>query len=113
MSPADIPIEIDCQSVHRKLAAREDLLLVDCREQDEWDLVRIPGATLLPMSQLAGRIVEIEPHKDRQVVIHCHHGGRSLQVAQFLRKQGFQGAQSMAGGIDEWSRTIDPSLPRY
>jgi rhodanese-related sulfurtransferase len=46
-------------------------------------------------------------------VVHCHHGGRSLRVAHWLREQGFANAQSMAGGIDRWSQEIDPSVPRY
>jgi rhodanese-related sulfurtransferase len=65
------------------------------------------------MSEITGRLDELEPHRGRAVVVYCHHGGRSLQVARFLRGQGFDKAQSMAGGIDEWAETIDPSLPRY
>ena len=59
------------------------------------------------------RVGEIEMHRDRLIVIHCHHGGRSLRVARWLRENGFQHAQSMAGGIDEWSQEIDSSVPRY
>jgi len=65
------------------------------------------------MSQLKTRAAELEPYRDHQLVIHCHHGGRSLQVANWLRKQGYANAQSMAGGIDQWSLEINPSLPRY
>jgi rhodanese-related sulfurtransferase len=52
-------------------------------------------------------------HRDRRIVVHCHHGGRSLRVANWLRGQGFEQAQSMAGGIDAWSTEIDPAVPRY
>jgi len=109
----DLPIETDCRSVQQKLRAQDDLLLLDCREPDEWALVHIEGAHLLPMSELAARVGEIEEYRDRPIVVHCHHGGRSLRVARWLREQGFGQAQSMAGGIDQWALEIDRTLPRY
>ena len=59
------------------------------------------------------RVGELESFKSKEVVVHCHHGGRSLKVANWLRQQGFSKAQSMAGGIDEWAAEIDKSLTRY
>jgi len=106
-------MEIDCASVKSKLDANENFLLLDCREQDEYDLVRIRGAKLLPMSELMVRVGELEEFKGRPVVVHCHHGGRSLRVAGWLRQQGFEQAQSMSGGIDAWAQNIDPTLARY
>ena len=111
-SPA-LPLEIDCQSVKQMLDSGEDFLLLDCREADEHVLAAIAGATLLPMSQITERLAELEPHRQRRVVVHCHHGGRSLRVAQWLRQQGFGQAQSMSGGIDRWAMEIDSSVPRY
>ena len=113
MSEPPPPIETDCRTVSANLAKGSEYLLVDCREQDEWDLVHIAGARLLPMSQLASRLEELDGYQNAQIAVHCHHGGRSLQVAHWLRKQGFGRAQSMSGGIDEWAQTVDPSLPRY
>jgi adenylyltransferase/sulfurtransferase len=110
---ADVPIEIDCQTVKARLDAGEDFALVDCREQDEYDFVRIAGAALIPMSEIAQRASELTSFGDRPVVIHCHHGGRSLRVAMWLRQQGVARAQSMSGGIDAWAAEIDPTLPRY
>ena len=107
------PLEIDVETLRNRLAAGDDLLLVDCREQDEYDLVRLDQAVLVPMSEFAGRVEELRPHQDREVVIHCHHGGRSLRVAMWLRGQGFSRVSSLAGGIDAWAERIDPSLPRY
>ena len=106
-------IEIDCRTVHDELTRAGDLILIDCREPDEFAIAKIEGAKLLPMSELAERIDELAPYRARQVVIHCHHGGRSLRVANWLRAQGFAQAQSMAGGIDQWAVDIDPNLPRY
>jgi rhodanese-related sulfurtransferase len=107
------PLETDVRTVASKLKTPEGLLLLDCREQDEYNQVHIGGALLLPMSELAQRVAELESHRDREIVVHCHHGGRSLRVARWLREQGFERVQSMAGGIDAWSLEIDPSLPRY
>ncbi|HWC88215.1 MAG TPA: rhodanese-like domain-containing protein, partial [Pirellulales bacterium] len=73
----------------------------------------VDGALLLPMSQLTARASELEPYKAQQIAVHCHHGGRSLRVAGWLREQGFAGAQSMAGGIDRWALEIEPGMTRY
>jgi adenylyltransferase/sulfurtransferase len=110
---ADLAWEIDCRTVHETRNVGGELLLVDCREPDEHAVARIAGALLLPMSQLAGRVDELEAYRDTPIVVHCHHGGRSLRVAAWLRERGFARAQSMAGGIDRWSLEIDPTVPRY
>ena len=106
-------MEIDCQAVKAKLDAGDDFLFIDCREQQEYDTVKIEGATLIPMGQLPERLSELESHKDGEIVIHCHHGGRSLNVANWLKQRGFANPLSMAGGIDVWAQEIDTSLPRY
>ena len=114
MPPTSEPaMEIDCPTLKSKLDAGADLLLVDCREQDEYDLVHLKQATLIPMSQIQGRLAELEPHRQRHIVVHCHHGGRSLRVTAWLQQQGFANVQSLAGGIDQWAADIDRSLPRY
>lgn len=109
----ELPMEIDVASVKARLDAGEDFLFLDCREQHEFDAVRIEGTTLLPMSEMQERVSELEPHKDRNIVIHCHHGGRSLRVAMFLRQHGYASAASMAGGIDAWAVEIEPGMARY
>lgn len=108
-----LPIEIDCATMKRRLDAQDDFVLIDCREAAEYATCRIVGATLLPMSELAARVGELEPHKNREIIVHCHHGGRSLRVANWLRQNGFAQARSLAGGIDQWSLEIDPTVPRY
>ncbi len=112
-SQQEFPLEIDVRAVKSLLDAGGDLLLLDCREPVEYELVRIEGATLIPMSQMASRVEQLRPHRGRRVVVYCHLGGRSLQVTQWLRRQGFSAAQNMSGGIDAWSLEIDPTLPRY
>lgn len=111
--PPVSPMEVDCQTVKRKLDAGEAFLFVDCREKDEYDFVRIEGTKLLPMSELQKRVGELDDHKDGEIVVHCHHGGRSLQVTRWLRQKGFENVKSLAGGIDLWAQEIDPTLPRY
>ena len=91
----------------------ERFVLLDCREPDEVAAARIAGSTHIPMREISARLGEIQPHHAERIVVHCHHGGRSLRVANWLRDQGFSQAQSLAGGIDAWAAEIDPSLPRY
>ena len=87
-------------------------LLLDVREKWEYDTAHLPDSLLMPMGEVPGRAhTELDP--DQPVVVLCHHGARSLSVAMWLRQQGFDQAQSLAGGIDAWSRTVDPSVPRY
>jgi rhodanese-related sulfurtransferase len=111
--PDELPIETDCRAVQAALDSGGDFLLLDCREVDEHALSNIRGSRLVPMSQMMDRAAELAPFRDFAIAVHCHHGGRSLKVAQWLRGQGFPKAQSMAGGIDRWSQEIDPAVPRY
>ena len=108
-----LPIEVSCTDVKALRDSGAPFVLYDCRETDEYAHCSISGSLLIPMSELRDRIAELDPHRNARLVVHCHHGGRSLRVAAFLRQQGFAQAQSMAGGIDEWSTTIDPTIPRY
>jgi len=108
-----LPIETDCKAVQAKMQEGKRFVLIDCREREEHNLVSIPGAILIPMSEIASRMGEVEIFRHHDLAVHCHHGGRSLRVAHWLREQGYPQAQSMAGGIDQCAQDIDPSLPRY
>ncbi len=112
-SQSSVPVEVTCAQVKARLNAGDNFVLLDCREPNEYQTVSISQAKLLPMSEIQNRLTELESHRGDDIVIHCHHGGRSLRVANWLRQQGFSKAQSMAGGIDQWAVEIDPSLPRY
>lgn len=85
--------------------------LVDCRRPPELALAKIEGATWIPMEETPARLAEFRALK-QPVVIHCHHGVRSLRVAQFLRENGIA-ADSMAAGIDQWSLAVDAGVARY
>ncbi len=109
------PVEIDPRDV-RTLAATagpEGWLLVDCRTPEEHATARIAGSVLIPLQDFVARVAEIEAWRDRPLVVHCHHGVRSLRFVHWLRERGFSRARSMRGGIDAWATEIDPSVPRY
>jgi rhodanese-related sulfurtransferase len=111
----ELPLEIDVTTAAERLAAPPAgrPLLLDCRTPEEYATARIAGAVLVPMQEIVARVAELEPHRGRPVIVHCHHGMRSLRVTKWLREQGFSQAQSMAGGIDAWSEQVDPAVPRY
>lgn len=113
MTDSTLPLEIDAAGLKADLDRGDDLVLLDCREQNEWDTVHIRGAQLVPMSEIASQLEKLEPLRERRIVVYCHHGGRSMRVTQWLRQQGFPRTQSLAGGIDNWAEAIDPTLPRY
>jgi rhodanese-related sulfurtransferase len=89
------------------------VLLLDCRTAEEYAIAKIEGSVLIPMQEIGERLAELEPWRDKPIIVHCHHGVRSLRVTHFLREKGFSQAQSMKGGIDAWSVEVDPSVPRY
>ncbi len=97
-------------------AAGQPPLLLDCRRPEEFQVARIEGAVLIPLSELEKRADELEDDdgaRTRPIVVHCHHGQRSLRAASMLRAMGFADVRSMAGGIDLWSIDVDPRVPRY
>jgi rhodanese-related sulfurtransferase len=86
--------------------------LVDVREPWEFQTAKIEGATLMPVGDVPSRAhQELDP--EQHIVVYCHHGVRSMNVTSWLRQQGFEKAQSLAGGIDRWAREVDPSVPQY
>jgi sulfur-carrier protein adenylyltransferase/sulfurtransferase len=94
-------------------ARGEEHLLLDVRRPDEWATARIEGATLVPLDQLEARLAELTDWKDRRVIAQCHHGGRSARACEILAAAGFTNLTNLVGGIDAWSLTVDPSVPRY
>ena len=109
-APAAIP-EIDAPALAAELASAAPPLLLDVREPWEADLVAIPGSRLIPLHELGGRAGELDPAAS--VVVYCHLGVRSRLAAEHLAAIGFADVRNLAGGIDAWSRTVDPSMERY
>jgi rhodanese-related sulfurtransferase len=105
-------LEITIDQARALLATTPAPVLLDVREQWEFETAHIPGATLIPMPEIPARAFN-ELDEDAPILVLCHHGARSLSVAAWLRNQGFSQAQSIAGGIDAWSRQINPTIPRY
>lgn len=95
----------------RMLQQQPAPLLLDVREHWEYDLARIEGSTLIPMGEIVQRQAELD--KQQPIAVICHHGVRSLQVAMFLERQGFARVYNLTGGVDAWSREVDPEVPIY
>jgi rhodanese-related sulfurtransferase len=107
-------LELTPQEIRTLQQSNEPLVFIDVREPGEWALTRIEGAVLMPMGTIPANIASLENHADdAALIVYCHHGMRSLQVVAWLRERGVLPCYSMTGGIDRWSREIDPSVPRY
>ncbi len=105
--------EVSAADVKAKLDAGEAFLLLDVREPAEFETARIEGSTLIPLGEVESRVAELAEWKDRPIVAHCHHGGRSAQACQLLEAAGFTDVANLVGGIDAWSLTVDGSVARY
>lgn len=86
-------------------------ILLDVREPGEVAVAAVAGAVHIPMGEIAARLGELD--KSSTIVVMCHSGGRSMAVAEFLKSAGYAQVYNLAGGIDAWSRNVDPSVPRY
>jgi rhodanese-related sulfurtransferase len=104
-------MQISAKEVNERVGRGDKLLLVDVREQWEYDLAKIPGAKLIPLGTLPANLNTLL--EADEVICYCHHGMRSLDAAVWLRQQGVESAKSMAGGIERWSVEVDPQVPRY
>lgn len=111
-TPGSTPLEVTTLEL-AGLRSNAELLLLDCREPDEYAIARIDGSRLIPMQEIPARLEELEAWREKPLVVHCHHGVRSMRVVEFLRSKGFATAQSLAGGIEAWSVEIDAEVPRY
>jgi adenylyltransferase/sulfurtransferase len=105
--------EIDALGLKVKMDEKQDFVLVDVREQNEYDMARIPGSILIPLPQLPNRFHELDKYKGKEIVVHCKMGGRSAKAITFLKQQGFDNLVNVAGGITGWSDQVDPSVPKY
>ncbi|WAR46841.1 rhodanese-like domain-containing protein [Methylomonas rapida] len=99
------------QQIQQRLQDGDKLMLLDVREPNEYAFAHIEGSLHIPLRQLPERAEELE--KDLDIVVLCHHGMRSQQACLFLEQYGFNRLYNLKGGIDAWSLTCDPSIPRY
>lgn len=101
---------VSVRDAAKRLESGEAVLL-DVREPAELRIAQVQGAVHVPMMQVPARLADIP--KDKSLLVMCHHGGRSQQVADWLMAQGYQNVHNVAGGIDAWATEIDASLSRY
>ncbi len=108
----DLPLELTPLELQERIIRGDRVRLVDVREPWEFQAARIEGAELIPMADIPANLPRLDG-EEAPLVVYCHHGVRSMNVAVWLRRQGVDHAQSLQGGIDRWSREIDPAVPRY
>jgi rhodanese-related sulfurtransferase len=103
--------QLSAAEVSERLKQGDQIMLLDVREPTELKLAALAGTTDIPMNAIPMRAEELP--KDKDIVVMCHHGMRSMQVAIYLERLGFDKLYNLRGGIDAWSREVDPSIPTY
>ena len=103
--------EIEPQELKARLDQGAAPLLLDVREPWEYEICHIAGSLPIPMKEVPGRMEDLE--EAEEIVVICHHGMRSAQIASFLARSGIANVANLAGGIDAWARTVDRSMPTY
>jgi adenylyltransferase/sulfurtransferase len=111
LTGAELDFDVDATELKRWLDEGRDFQLIDVRSPQEYAICNIAGARLVPLQDLADELESLDPAV--HYVVHCHSGARSTRAVQVMRQQGFARSQNLAGGIDAWSRKVDPSVPRY
>lgn len=110
-APQEDDFEIEVTDLARWRNEGRDIVLLDVRTPQEYQIARIEGAILIPLQELPDRLNELDTAS--MIVAQCHGGVRSAQAVHFLRQHGFAKTRNLAGGIDAWSREVDPGVPRY
>lgn len=107
--------EITVQEFKEKIDNGEEVYLLDVREPFEQYQSKIDydNATLIPVDQLADRFNEIEANKDTEIICMCRSGGRSAKACELLEEEGYENVKNLKGGINQWAKDIDTSLPVY
>jgi adenylyltransferase/sulfurtransferase len=104
--------DITATELNELLQSDTDVQLVDVRQPAEYNFARIPGAKLIPLGELLGRMDELDPN--RELILHCKMGGRSAQAIMALERAGYKGTmKNLRGGITAWSNEVDPKVPKY
>jgi len=104
-------MEISVTEVKERMDRGDDFLLIDVRETQEYEICKIEGAKLIPLSEFEARHSEIP--QDADIVIHCKMGGRSMNAQHYLLNKGYTKVLNMTGGITAWSNEVDPTVPTY
>jgi rhodanese-related sulfurtransferase len=104
--------DISVEELSKRIQNGSRPVLVDVREPFEFDIANLEGI-LIPLGELESRLDELEPHKNEEIVLHCRSGARSGEAVEILKRNGFTNPRNLKGGINEWAKKIDPSLPIY
>lgn len=104
-------LDTTVKDLKTRIDGKDEVLVLDVREPQEFQICRIPGSTLIPLNDLPQRLAELEGYKD--MVVHCKSGVRSAKAVKLLHEAGFSNAKNLRGGILAWIDEIDPSLPKY
>jgi len=99
------------EQVKQLLAVANTPLLLDVREESEYEICHIDASNNIPMGHVPGALKDLDP--DAETIVICHHGSRSMQVANYLENAGFSNVINLAGGINAWAMKIDPEMPQY
>ncbi len=102
---------VNPQQLKEMLAGKNPPLLLDVRDQWEYDVAHLEGARLLPLDDL--QVLAFDLPRDREIVVYCHHGMRSAAAVSFLIHNQYTNVKNLSGGIDRWARELDPEMPRY
>jgi rhodanese-related sulfurtransferase len=110
----ELPLELTPAELQARLAQGERIRIIDVREPEEYAICHLPASELIPMQSIPAHLQHLEGMADEaELAVLCHHGARSLNVAVWLRQRGLENCFSVAGGIDRWSREVDPSIAQY
>jgi adenylyltransferase/sulfurtransferase len=105
--------QIAVRDLAKRLANGQPVYLLDVRQRWEHELAALPESVWVPLDELTTRREKVRPPEGVLVVAYCHHGVRSRTAAALLERMGIRPVASLAGGIDAWSREVDPTVPRY
>lgn len=109
--PGGSVLRYDPPELKQRLSTDRDLCLLDVRESWEWQICHIEGSRHIPMSEIAQRLAELD--FSRELVVICHHGARSEQVALFLERSGHRLVANLEGGVAAWAQQVDHTMPVY
>ena len=110
---ADSTEQISVLELKAKFDAGEPVVLLDVREPHELDICCVQNTFHIPMAELRFKLDELEPFKEKEIVVYCRTGRRSAMAVVFLRDFGFSGAKNLIGGVHAWSDQVDSSFQKY
>jgi rhodanese-related sulfurtransferase len=106
-----LEFEISPELVYEMLESDDTTILLDVRDDWEWEKAHLEGAIHIPLAELGERVTELDSRSE--IIVYCHHGDRSIDGCLLLWEHGFRKIRSLTGGIEAWSELVDPTVPKY